>query len=171
MVFQLDPTLDASLHPLAWLAGTWAGVGVVDHPTVPQARFAQEVEFTHDRRDFLEYTSRQWLLGDDGERVRPLAVEKGFWRTAGPVAEGKGTELEVVLVHPAGYVEVYVGQVTGPRIQLATDLVARTATAHEHTASARMYGLVEGDLLWALDVAAGGHPLSSHSSARLTRMA
>jgi hypothetical protein len=48
--------------------------------------------------------------------------------------------------------------------------VARTASADEYTAATRMYGLVEGDLLWALDVAQLGHPLQSHASARLKRV-
>ena len=58
----------------------------------------------------------------------------------------------------------------GPRIDLATDLVARTSTAKEYTAATRMYGLVEGDLLWVMDMAAMGQPLTSHVSARLKRV-
>ena len=38
--------------------------------------------------------------------------------------------------------------------------VPRTVTAEEHTAGHRLYGLVEGDLLWAYDKAALGQPLS-----------
>jgi hypothetical protein len=33
-----------------------------------------------------------------------------------------------------------------------------------------MYGMVEGDLLWALDVALEGHPMRSYASARLKRV-
>ena len=46
-------------------------------------------------------------------------------------------------------------------------MVARTATAKEYTAGHRLYGLVDGDLLWTFDMAAVGHPLTSHLSARL----
>ncbi len=84
--------------------------------------------------------------------------------------EPRGTELEVLLTHPTGYVEIYLGTVRGPRIDLATDLVARTATAKEYTAATRLYGLVESDLLWAMDMAAVGQPLQSHASARLKRL-
>ena len=37
------------------------------------------------------------------------------------------------------------------------------------TASKRMYGLVEGSLMWAWDLAAFGKPLQSYASAQLFR--
>lgn len=170
MPIELDPTLPPPLVPLAWLVGVWAGAGVVGYPTMSEdVRFGQEVEFSTDGRPFLAYRSRTWLLDDDGNRGRPLSTETGFWRTAGP-AEAGGTALEVLLAHPTGFVEIYVGAVEGPRIMLATDLVARTTTAKEYTSASRLYGLVEGDLLWAMDMSALGKPLQSHASARLKRV-
>jgi hypothetical protein len=156
-------------------------------------RFGQEVIFSHDGRAFLFYRSQTWLLDDLGNQVRPLASETGFWRvphapighaddeagtaqateqsgSAESHGDGPSTELEVLLTHPTGYVEIYLGTVRGPRVDLATDLVARTSTAKEYTAATRMYGLVEGDLLWVMDMAAMGHPLQSHVSARLKRV-
>jgi len=95
----------------------------------------------------------------------------------GPGADGElaeiplpGTALEVLLAHPTGIVEIYLGTVDGPRVTLATDLVARTQTAKEYTSATRLYGLVEGDLLWAMDMSAVGQPLQSHASARLKRV-
>jgi hypothetical protein len=185
VAFELRDDLPAPLIPLAWLIGTWAGAGVIGYPTIEEARFGQEVEFAHDGRPFLSYRSNTWLLDDDGNQVRPLASETGFWRPVAanvgppddPEAEQEGEhdagpelELEVLLAHPTGFVEIYLGTVRGPRIDLATDLVARTATAKEYTAAKRLYGLVESDLLWALDMAAVGQPLQSHASARLKRL-
>ena len=182
MAFELDPDLPAPLAPLAWLVGSWAGAGVIGYPTIEEARFGQEVEFRHDGRPFLHYRSSTWLLDDDGNQVRPLASETGYWR---PVAadvghaddpEGEtepsdeGTELEVLLAHPTGIVELYLGRVRGPRIDLATDAVVRTATAKDYSAATRLYGLVESDLLWAMDMAAVGQPMQSHASARLKRL-
>jgi hypothetical protein len=179
--FELSTDLPAPLIPLAWLIGSWAGAGVIGYPTIEDAQFGQEVEFSHDGRPFLTYTSRTWLLDDDGNEVRPLASESGYWRpvaasvghadeAAEDVAAPDGTEVEVLLAHPTGFVEIYLGTVRGPRIDLATDLVARTATAKEYTAATRLYGLVESDLLWAMDMAAVGQPLQSHASARLKRL-
>ena len=198
MPIELSSDLPTPLIPLAWLIGKWAGAGVVGYPTIEEARFGQEIEFSHDGRPFLSYRSQTWLLDDDGNQTRPLATEVGFWRpvaaTVGHADEADetdetkgtngtdgtsdenasapsvGTELEVLLAHPTGFVEIYLGTVTGPRIDLATDLVARTATAKEYTAASRLYGLVESDLLWAMDMAAMGQPLQSHASARLKRM-
>jgi THAP4-like, heme-binding beta-barrel domain len=192
---ELSTDLPTPLIPLAWLIGKWAGAGVIGYPTIEEARFGQEVEFSHDGRPFLFYRSRTWLLDDDGNEVRPLATESGYWRpvaaTVGHADEddaepadaepgdeaapsaadpSPGTELEVLLAHPTGFVEIYLGTVRGPRIDLATDLVARTSTAKEYTAATRLYGLVESDLLWAMDMAAMGQPLQSHASARLKRL-
>jgi hypothetical protein len=166
---ELSTDLPAPLIPLAWLVGSWAGVGVVGYPTMAgDQQFGQEVEFSHDGRPFLSYTSRTWLLDADGAQLRPLATETGFWRPVGPAEQG-GTALEVLLAHPTGIIETYYGSVDGPRVELATDVVARTETAKEYNAAHRLYGLVEGDLLWVLEMAAVGRPLTSHASARLKR--
>jgi THAP4-like, heme-binding beta-barrel domain len=167
---DLDPDLPPPLVPLLWLVGSWAGAGVVGYPTMEDLRFGQQVDFSHDGRPFLAYTSRSWLLDDAGERVRPLAVETGYWRPTGPAESGSGTGLEVLLVHPTGILELYVGAVDGPRVTLETDLVARTPTAREYTSATRLYGLVEGDLAWVMDMTAGGRPMASHASARLKRL-
>ncbi|GAB6901052.1 heme-binding beta-barrel domain-containing protein [Kineosporia succinea] len=172
MAFQLDTDLPTPLAPLAWLIGRWEGAGVLGYPTIEEAQFGQEIEFSHDGRPFLSYVSRTWRLDAEGNQVEPLATETGYWRPV-PKDEGdetQGAELEVLIVHPTGICEIYLGRAAGARIDLATDLVARTSTAKEYTAATRLYGLVEGDLLWALDVAAEGHALQSQASARLKRV-
>jgi hypothetical protein len=169
MPIELSTDLPAPLVPLAWLIGTWAGAGVVGYPTMENdLRFGQEIVIEHDGRPFLSYASRTWLLDDDGERIRPLARETGYWRPVG-AAEGGGTALEVLLAHPTGILETYHGSVDGPRVELATDVVARTETAKEYNAAHRLYGLVEGDLMWVMEMAAVGQPLTPHVSARLKR--
>jgi hypothetical protein len=159
--------------PLSWLLGRWVGVGVGGYPTVPEFRFGQEVDFSTDGRPFLSYWSRTWLLDENGQQVKPLAMETGFWRPR------PDNTVELVLAHPTGYAEVWVGQITvsgienavitGAKAELHSDVVARTASAKEYTSGQRLYGLVQGDLLWAYDMAAVGHPLTSHVSARLKR--
>jgi hypothetical protein len=76
----------------------------------------------------------------------------------------------VLLAHPSGHVEIYHGAVDGPRVTLETDAVVRTRTAADYAAATRMYGLVDGDLLWVMDMAAGGVRLASHASGRLKRL-
>ena len=80
-----------------------------------------------------------------------------------------GFDIEVAIVHPDGVSEIYLGQVKGPRIDLATDAVMRTASAKDYAAATRLYGLVENHLLWAWDIAALGQELASHASGRLAK--
>jgi hypothetical protein len=56
-----------------------------------------------------------------------------------------------------------------PTIVEPTDAVVRTATAKNYTAGKRLYGYVNGDLLYAYDMAAEGHELQPHTHAQLVR--
>ncbi|MFS0732232.1 FABP family protein [Microbacterium sp. 1P10UB] len=160
--------------------------------------FAHRVSFVADGGQ-LRYAADAWFLEGAGEEQTktPLVSEVGFWRLARPAgphdpgpgllpatapavvrtaddvealrnAEG-GFDIEVLLAHSDGVSELYLGQVRGPRIDLGTDHVARTASAKAYAAASRMYGLVDGHLLWAWDIAALGQELGSHASARLAR--
>jgi THAP4-like, heme-binding beta-barrel domain len=160
---ELPSDLAPPLVPIAWLLGTWQGVGVGGYPTIEDFRFGQEIVFSQNGKPFLHYISRSWLLDDEGNQVRPLAQETGYWR---PQADNK---LEVLLAHPTGFVEIYVGETDGAKIELRTDVVARTETAKAYTAGHRIYGLVDSELLWAFDMAAVDQPLQAHISATLRR--
>ncbi|GAA4560598.1 FABP family protein [Planotetraspora kaengkrachanensis] len=153
------------LEPIAFLLGRWEGAGVIGYPTMESANFGQEVEFGHNGKPFLTYRSRSWLLDAEGAKVRPLATETGFWRIQ------PERQLEVCLAHPTGIVEIYVGEVVFHKIELRTDVVARAASAKEYTAGHRLYGLVNGNLMYAYDMAAVGQPLQSHASAELKKVA
>lgn len=165
------PTLHESLEPLAFLVGTWRGFGAGVYPTIEDFRYEQEVGFSHDGRPFLHYASRSWVLDADGGRLRPGGGETGWWRIG-----STPREVEVMLAHHTGIVEIYVGEVAFTKIELVTDVVARTATAKPVTGLKRLYGLVPGDggaerdLAYAIDMAAVGQPLQSHLSARLIKV-
>jgi hypothetical protein len=165
MVFHLDTDLPRELAPLAWMIGRWEGAGVVGYPTIESANFGQEIEVSHDGRPFLTWRSQTWLLNEAGEQVRPLATELGFWR---PV---EGGEVELLLTHPTGIVELYFGKAEPAKIELRTDGVLRSPHAKEYNAATRLYGLVNSNLLWAMDMAAAGQKLQSHVSAELKRVA
>jgi hypothetical protein len=166
MAFELDVNLPPALGPLAWLVGHWEGAGVVGYPTIDSAQFGQEIVCSHDGRPFLEWQSRTWLLDPAGDKVRPLAVELGFWRV---LEDG---EIELLLTHPTGIVEMYVGRrdPATPALHLRTDGVMRSPAAKEYNAGSRMYGLVDSQLFWAMDMAAVGQTLQSHASAQLKRV-
>ncbi|WP_168626297.1 MULTISPECIES: FABP family protein [unclassified Cryobacterium] len=198
-MIELDANLPAELVPLSWLLGVWEGSGVVNFTTddgIVNHEFGQRISFSHDGFPHLNYSSYAWLLESDPQQ--PLATETGYWRLSRPATSADpgpgmlagvgepsygnadavetlrnddgGFDLEVSLLHPGGVSELYLGQVKGPRIDLATDAVMRSGTAKDHSASTRLYGLVEGHLLWAWDLAALGRELQSHASARLAKV-
>ena len=195
-MIELPSDLAADLVPLSWLLGVWEGTGVIDYHAGDRSfegEFTHRVSFSHDGGDYLNYAASAWMTGDRA----PLVAETGYWRLMraatdsdpGPAllpASGVssrtvddvealrvpsgGFDIEVALVHSDGVGELYLGQVRGPRIDIATDAVVRPAGAKTYTAATRMYGLVDGHLLWAWDIAALGGELASHASARLAKV-
>ncbi|KFF60054.1 fatty acid-binding protein [Cryobacterium sp. MLB-32] len=147
--------------------------------------------------NYNSYTWLEPESGAEGDEKTPLATETGYWRLSRPQTNGDpgpgllpgdgdrpftttdavetlrnaagGFDIEVVLAHPSGLAELYLGQVKGPRIDLATDAVVRTAGAKPYAAATRLYGLVDNHLLWAWDIAALGQTLRTHASGRLAR--
>ena len=97
MVFTLDTDLPPALAPLAWLIGRWEGAGVVGYPTIESKQFGQEIVCSHDGRPFLEWHSHTWLLDEDGQKVRPLATELGFWRPLEAQPDGSNVEFLLAL--------------------------------------------------------------------------
>ncbi|MFT4081643.1 MAG: FABP family protein [Nocardioides sp.] len=164
MAFELPDNLHPDCGPVAWLLGTWRGNGHGDYPTIESFQFGQELIFTHDGRPFFHYFSRSWIIDPEThEKVRDSALETGFLRCR---PDG---EVELVLTHNTGIVEIWYGKAEGGKLELATDAVARTESAKEYVGGTRLYGNVEGDLLYAFDMAAMGQAMQPHLWARLQR--
>lgn len=171
-MIEIPSDLHPDLVPLAFLLGTWEGAGVSapvtadEGPDAEKYNFGQEVIFTHDGRPFLEYTSRTWVLDADGKKVRPLENESGYWRID---AERK---IEVVMARDEGVIELWYGELADqkPQIDLATDAVARTASAADYSGGKRLYGLVKGDLMWVFEKATPRVPLRPYMSAQLKKV-
>ena len=173
MAFTIPEDLAPEVHPLAWLLGTWEGEGTVGYPRIPEARVRQRVVVSHDGGPYLTWSSTVWLLADDGGQGPVWATEAGYWRLPPDRPEGLRDDqrvAELLLVDPAGHLTLYAGTGGGARIDLASDLGARTPDAAELTAATRLYGLVNGSLMWAWDIAAFGEPLQSYASAQLRRV-
>ena len=113
----------------------------------------------------LRYVLKKELLVDPCLDIVGLRVPNHFLDR-----EAADGSLELMLTHPTGFVEIYLGRADGAKIELQTDVVARTETAKEYAAGHRLYGLVDGKLLWAYDMAAMGHDLQPHLSATLNRV-
>ncbi|MCI1019623.1 FABP family protein [Microbacterium sp. C5A9] len=163
-----------------------------------RGEFAHRVSFSHDGGPFLNYSATATFTGDDGSTSVQLVAETGYWRLTRPATDADsgpgllpplgdtversvddvealraasgGFPIEVSIAHSDGMLELYLGEINGPRVDIATDAVVRGAGAKEYGSATRLYGLVDGHLLWAWDIAALGTPLRSHASARLAKV-
>lgn len=191
--FTLPDGLAPEVYPLGWLVGSWRGYGVLAYPGITEQPFVQELVVDHDGGPYLRFTSTLWTVDPEqsssvpqeatgaqgAELLSPGAVwstETAYWRAApdaGATDNGEqtppATEIEALVAQPTGHVSVYVGTVRGPRVNLTSDAVVRTASAAEVTAGSRIYGLVQSDLMWVEELAAFGHELQNYASGRLSR--
>jgi hypothetical protein len=79
--------------------------------------------------------------------------------------------VELLVASPDGLVEIYVGTArTTTSWELSTDVLARTPDAPDVTRAVRLYGIVDGSLMYAIDRAAADGPLRPLTSARLERI-
>lgn len=185
---MIDPHADIEIHPadfdsidtedvrtgaevdpgalsLLPLLGVWRGEGEGDYPGLGPFRYGESVRFFHDGRPFLGMQSHTWILGPDGQPTHLAGREFGWWRP------GTGDDFDVVITGETGVVSTYAGRArTTTSWELTSDLIARIPGAPEVTAEKRLYGIVDGDLMYAVDMAAFGEPLQPHISARLKRL-
>ena len=158
------PEVAEELLSLLPLLGEWHGEGQAagaagDH------RFGQWVRFSHGGRGFLAYESRSWGLSHDGRIVGPHVRESGFWRPRGR------DDVELLVASPEGLVEIYVGRArTTTSWELATDGLTRTPDAPDVSRAVRLYGIVEGALMYAIDRAGPDDAPRPWMSARLERI-
>ncbi|GAA1994418.1 hypothetical protein GCM10009718_35320 [Isoptericola halotolerans] len=183
MPFAFPEGLAPEVYPLAWLVGRWTGGGVIKYEGITETPFRQDLVFDHDGGPYLRFTSTlrvQSGAAADGETTggddafdTVWSTETGYWRVSSErpddVPEGK-QPLEVLVTDASGRLSLFLGIVGDGRVDLATDFVARTSTASEVTAAKRLYGNVEGRLLWLEELAAFGHPMGSYASGELDRV-
>jgi hypothetical protein len=165
-MIEIPSDLNPNLVPLAFLLGHWEGVGVFDFPGDEKANFGQEVTFSHDGRDVVEYVSHTWALDAEGNKVRPIESESGYWRI------DKDRKVEVVMVRDQGVAEVWYGELADrkPQIDLVTDAVARTAASGPYSSGKRLYGYVNNDLMWVGEKSTPEVPLRPYMSAHLKKV-
>ena len=163
-MFEIPSDLNPALVGLAWLIGRWEGVGYRQWPGEPKTSYGIQVDFADNGGDYLHYLSQSFEMDDDGRPVRALAMETGFWRPK------PDASVEVVMCAPDGFAEVWYGALRPGRVDLLTDAVARVKDAPvAYTAGRRLYGLVEGQLMFSFDRATEDQELQAHAWATLER--
>ncbi len=168
---KLPSELPPEIVRISWLLGHWEGVGQGQYPNSSNFSFIQQLEFNNDGRPFFDYESKSWELNADGTAGKPLHSEKGFWKP------GEGTSVEVSISHVTGISEIWTGinevltieeaKITSARARIATQWVGRVPSAKPVDAGDRLYGLMNGELMWTYDMAAVGQEMQNHLWARL----
>ena len=164
MAFEIDARMQPELMGIAWMIGHWEGTGHCHQPSGEDLECALTLDCAENGGNYL-HCLMQWFTTDDqGRPLKSLGMETGFWR---PQLNG---DVEVVIAQPQGFAEIYVGAIEGAKIEMRTDLVARTQTADiPVTGGHRLYGNVESDLLLAIDRGTSEDPIQPFLWARLTR--
>ncbi|MFZ1283726.1 MAG: FABP family protein [Propionicimonas sp.] len=164
MAFEIPSDLNPALAGLAWLRGRWEGTGFQEWPGQPKTSFAIQLDFTDNGGDYLHYLCQGFEVDGLGRPVRAMFMETGFWR---PLPDAS---VDVMMASPEGFAEIWFGRITPARLDLVTDAVARTKDATvEYTAGRRLYGLVEGKLMFSFDRATTQHTLRPYLWATLER--
>lgn len=167
---RTGPDLHPALLGLLPFVGLWRGRGQGGFPAPEDYDFAQEIRISHDGRPFLRFEARSWLLDEESKPAGEWISESGFWRPV--LADGRATdEMEAVMINPDGVAEIYLGKVIGTtRLEIEADAIAYTPGGLHVTAGHRLFGIVEGALLYAHEQGVDDSGLRPHMSARLLRI-
>jgi hypothetical protein len=156
----MEPPVHADLAEIAFVLGTWRGIGEGEWPRGEPFTYGEELAFEHVGDAFILYAQRSWSLDDDA----PIHFERGFLRPGG---HGR---VELVLANPLGIAEVAEGTVSGGVIEVATTTIARTGTAKGVTELTRRIEADGAELRYELHMAMRDIALTSHVRSRLSRV-
>jgi hypothetical protein len=155
-----EAPLHADVAPLGFLLGTWEGRGEGEYPTIDPFPYEERIEIGHVGDAYLTVVETSWAA--DGAAVH---LERGFIR---PGLDG---EVELVLAHPIGVVEVAHGSADGDAITFRTEpgSVGRTRTGLDVVGLARRYRVVGDELTYEVDMATERTDMTIHLRGVLRR--
>lgn len=163
-MFEIPSDLNPALVGLAWLRGRWEGTGYRQWPGEEKIQFFQQVDFSDNGSDYLHYLGQSFEVDGDGRPVKPLMMETGFWL---PKTDGT---LDIVMCAPEGYSEIWYGKLSPGRVDVTTDAVVRSPDAKvSYTSGRRLYGNVDGKLMYSFDRSTADQPLQPYLWATLAK--
>lgn len=173
---------------MGWLVDSWHGGGILEYEGIEPAAYIHEL--TIDARDggpYLQISSRVWLAHepagvvdkeapgqvtyDQLSKERLWSSHTGYIRV-NPEAQQRAdgaSEIEAMIASPAGVAQAWVGLISGPRVQLLTDGIMRSASGAQIEGAKLMAGNVASDLFYAIDMEAFGSEMRSYMAGRLSR--
>jgi hypothetical protein len=161
--------LHPNLAPLASLLGTWEGDGAGDYPTIDAFRYREQVTFGHVGKPFLSYGQRTW----HPDQGTPMHAEAGYLRVVSappdPADPAGPVDIELILAHPTGIVEVEEGNLEAGVLRLATTSIGLSRTAKEVVSLRREFRFADGELSYDLWMAYADIPETHHLHASLRR--
>lgn len=167
--YAFPEDIDPALRGLSWLIGHWEGHGHTQWPGSGDHRVLQQIDFSHNGEPYLHYLL-QVFRDSDGQPGEPVTMESGFW------IPGEKNSVMAVICNPEGVAASWHGTITGlqspaggelaTKIELTTDAVLSQGT---HTAGSRLYGYIQGTLMYTVDRADSEVPLQSWLSGELKR--
>lgn len=181
-MFEIPDDLAPETYPMAWLVGRWRGYGVMGYPNIDDASIIVDANIVADNKAYLTVTYSftiakehpndidKELPGAPG--VAQLSPDRLWTEATGYLRQSTQREgdLEAMVAHPEGRVTLAVGRIDGPRATFASDAIVRSETGADVAGTSLQLGLVEGDMLFALDMAAFGEELQSYAAGRLSRV-
>lgn len=67
------------LADIVYIAGTWAGSGHVEYPTIDPSDYREELTFSFDgKHQALQYAQKTWKVVPDSMKMDPLFRDSGF---------------------------------------------------------------------------------------------
>lgn len=169
-----------SEHQLAALAGTWAGRGDGEYPTIDDFSYTEELVIEPVPGQPLAHWQSRTKDEATGE---PKHAESGFLRAAGTapsggtsqgeaskdVARNAGIAVELVVAHTFGIVEISTGSFDGATLYLTGGPLHSSPTAKHVEQVERRYHVAAGRLDYTFAMAAVGVDMTHHLEAELHR--
>ncbi|MFY9262325.1 MAG: FABP family protein [Actinomycetaceae bacterium] len=188
MAIRLPENLAPENYPMGWLVDSWHGGGVLEYEGVDAAAYLHELTIdASDGGPYLKITSNVWLANEPagivdkeapGQVTYDQLTKAELWSThtgfvrVNPESEQRpdgSSELEAMLVTPAGLAHAWVGLINGPRFQLVIDGVMRSASGAQVDGARILGGSVGSELFYAIDMEAFGSDMRSYMAGRMSR--